>query len=139
MQEYRLYGRQNPAFMTDSMEPDPLFARIKELREKQIKLKAEFKDEYPEVILTKEELRHVEEQLVELYGPEAIKPDNKKPLDPYLQDLAKQQSEEKSELSLLKQSPGRSCMLAGKIMKNVWRDLLKLNRNCWFSSVTITT
>jgi succinoglycan biosynthesis transport protein ExoP len=102
MQEYRFYGRQNHAFMTGSMEPDPLFARIKELREKQIKLKAEFRDEYPEVILTKEELRHVEEQLVELYGPDAIKPD-KKPLDPYLQDLVKQESEEKSELSLSKQ------------------------------------
>ena len=102
MQEYRFYGRQNHAFMTGSMEPDPLFTRIKELREKQIKLKAEFRDEYPEVILTKEELRHVEEQLVELYGPDAIKPD-KKPLDPYLQDLVKQESEEKSELSLSKQ------------------------------------
>jgi len=102
IQEYRLYGRQNPAFMTNSMEPDPLFARIKQLREQQIKLKAEFKDEYPEVILTKEELRRVEERLVELYGPEAIKPDDKKPFDPYLQDLAKQQSEDKSELNLLK-------------------------------------
>ncbi len=102
LQEYRLYGRQNPAFMTVSMEPDPLFRRLKDLREKLIKLKAEFWDEYPEVILTKEEMRQVEEQLVQLYGPDAIKPD-KKPLDPYLQDLLRQQSEEKSELSLLKQ------------------------------------
>src|SRR6185503_6569102 len=45
MQEYRLYGRQNPAFMSGSMEPDPLFRRLKELREKLIKLKAEFYDE----------------------------------------------------------------------------------------------
>jgi capsular exopolysaccharide synthesis family protein len=103
MQEYRLYGRQNHAFVTGSMEPEPLFARLKELREKQIKLKAEFRDEYPEVILTKEELRHVEEQLVELYGPSAIKPDKTTPRDPYLQDLVKQESEEKSELSLSKQ------------------------------------
>jgi len=101
MQEYRFYGRQNSAFTTGLMAPDPLFARIKELREKQIKLKAEFRDEYPEVILNKEELRHVEEQLVELYGPDAIKPD-KKPLDPYLLDLVKQEGEEKSELSLSK-------------------------------------
>jgi succinoglycan biosynthesis transport protein ExoP len=102
MQEYRLYGRQNPAFVTGSMEPDPLFRRIKELREKLIKLNAEFSDVYPEVILTKEEMRQVEAELVELYGPDAIKPD-KKPLDPYIQDLVKQQSEEKSELNLLKQ------------------------------------
>jgi polysaccharide biosynthesis transport protein len=104
LQEYRLYGRQNHAFMISSTEKvDPLFSRLKELREKQIKLKAEFRDEYPEVILTKEELRHVEEQLVELYGPDAIKSDDKKPLDPYLQDLVKQESEERSELNLSKQ------------------------------------
>jgi polysaccharide chain length determinant protein (PEP-CTERM system associated) len=102
MQEYRLYGRQNPAFISGSMEPDPLFRRLKELREKLIKLKAEFYDEYPEVILTKEEMRQVEEELIELYGPDAIKPD-KKPLDPYLQELVKQQSEIKSELNLSRQ------------------------------------
>ena len=101
MQEYRLYGRQNPAFMGGSIEPDPLFRRLKELREKLIKLKAEFYDEYPEIILTKEEMHQVEKELVELYGPDAIKPE-KKPLDPYLQDLVKQQSEAKSELNLLK-------------------------------------
>jgi len=85
VQDYHLYGQQNQGIRTRQVEPDPLFARLKELREKQIKLKAEFKDEYPEVILTKEELRHVEGQLVELYGPEAIKQDNKKtprPLPP---------------------------------------------------------
>jgi polysaccharide biosynthesis transport protein len=102
IQEYRLYGRQNPAFITGPMDPDPLFRRLKELREKLIKLKAEFWEGYPEVIITKEEMRQVEGELVDLYGPDAIKPD-KKPLDPYLQELAKQQSEEKSELNLLKQ------------------------------------
>ena len=101
-QEYRVYGRQNQAFITSPNRQDTLFARLKELREKQIKLKAEFRDEYPEVILTRQELRQVEEQLVELYGPEAIKPD-KTQRDPYLQDLMKQESEEKSELNLLKQ------------------------------------
>ena len=104
MQEYRMYGRQNHAFMTGSTQaPDSLFDRLKELREKLIKLKAEFRDEYPEVILTKEELRHVEEQLVELYGPDAIKPDKKPLMDPYFLDLVKQESEQKSELSLSKQ------------------------------------
>ncbi len=102
VQEYQVYGRQNPAFKTASTEPDPLFRQLKELREKLVILKAEFRDEYPEVILTKEGMRKVEEELVELYGPDAIKPD-KKPLDPYLLDLVKQQSEEKSELNLLRQ------------------------------------
>jgi succinoglycan biosynthesis transport protein ExoP len=102
VQEYQTYGRQNPAFKSASMEPDPLFHQLQELREKLVILKAEFRDEYPEIILTKEGIRKVEEELVELYGPDAIKP-NKKPLDPYLQDLVKQQSEVKSELNLLRQ------------------------------------
>ena len=47
-------------------------------------------------------MRKVEEELIELYGPDAIRPD-KTARDPYVQDLEKQQSEEKSELNLLKQ------------------------------------
>jgi polysaccharide biosynthesis transport protein len=100
--EYQIYGRQNPAFRTASTEPDPLLRQLKELREKLVILKSEFRDEYPEVILTKEGIRKVEEELVELYGPDAIKPD-KKPLDLYLGDLVKQQSEAKSELNLSRQ------------------------------------
>ena len=102
VQEYQVYGLQNPSFRASSKEPDPLFSQLKELREKLVILKAEFRDEYPEVILTKEGLRKVEEELVLLYGPDAIKPD-KKPLDLYLMDLVKQQSEEKSEVTLLRQ------------------------------------
>jgi len=54
--EYRVSGYQHPAFKTSSLEPDPLFRRLKELREKLVKLRAEFWDEYPEVVVTKEEL-----------------------------------------------------------------------------------
>jgi polysaccharide biosynthesis transport protein len=101
MHEYRLYGRQIPSLKTNSIEADPLFRRYKELRDKLIKLKAEFYDDYPEVQLTKEELRQVEAELVELGGPDAIKPD-KSVSDPYVQDLTKLQTETKSELNLLK-------------------------------------
>jgi polysaccharide chain length determinant protein (PEP-CTERM system associated) len=105
VQDYRLYGRQNPAFSRGPIEPDPLFHQLKELRQKLVMLKAEFNENYPEVILTKEELRQVEQELVEMYGPDSIKPEklDSKTLDPYLQDLLKQQSEEKSELGLLRQ------------------------------------
>jgi capsular exopolysaccharide synthesis family protein len=102
VQEYQLYGWQNPAFGTSAAEPDPLFRQLRELREKLVKLKAEFRDEYPEVLLTKEELRKIEEELVESYGPDAIRPD-KTPRDPYVQNLLKLQSDEKSELNLAKQ------------------------------------
>lgn len=102
IREYQRFGRTNPGLSTGSVQPDPLFRRLAELREKLVKLRSEFWDEYPEVQLTKEELRHVEKQLIETYGPDIFKP-GESPPDPYLQDLTKQQSELKSELVLLRQ------------------------------------
>ena len=101
MHDYRLYGRQIPSLKSASIEADPLFRRQKELREKLVKLKAEFYDEYPEVQLTKEELRQVEAELIELNGPDAVRPD-KSASDPYVQDLTKLQTEAKNELNVLK-------------------------------------
>lgn len=102
IKEYQRFGTTNPTLVSGPIQPDPLFRRHQELREKLAKLNAEFWETYPDVILTKQEIRQVEEELVRLYGPDAIKP-GEKPLDPYLQDLKKQQSELKSELTLLKQ------------------------------------
>jgi polysaccharide biosynthesis transport protein len=101
VQQYRVSGQQSPGLVISrSMEPDPLFKRLRELREQLVKLRAEFWDGYPEVVLTKEEIRRIEEELVNLYGRDAIRPD-KTQLDPYLQDLAKLQSEERTEIALL--------------------------------------
>ncbi len=102
VEEYRQYGWQNPAFGNASMAPDPLFHQLKELRDKLVKLKAEFRDEYPEVMLTKEAIKTVEEELAASHGLESIKPSNT-PGDPYVQNLLKLQSDERSEVSLLKQ------------------------------------
>ena len=101
VQQYRASGQQSPGFATSrSMAPDPLFNRLRELREQLVKLRAEFWDGYPEVVLVKEQLRQVEEELVNVYGRDVIRSD-KAPLDPYLQDLAKLQSEVRTELALL--------------------------------------
>ena len=101
VQQYKASGQQSPGFATSrSMEPDPLFRRLRELREQLVKLRAEFWDGYPEVVLVKEQLRQVEEELVNVYGRDVIRSD-KAPLDPYLQDLAKLQSEVRTELALL--------------------------------------
>ncbi|MCS6304143.1 MAG: AAA family ATPase [Nitrospira sp.] len=103
VQLYRTSGQQSFGVgTTRSMEPDPLFRHLKELREKLVKLRAEFYDGYPEIIITKEEIRQTEEELTNLYGQDAIRPD-KTPLDPYLQDLLKQQGEERTEIALLRQ------------------------------------
>lgn len=107
VQQYRVSGQQSPSLVTSrSMEPDPLFKRLRELREQLVKLRAEFWDGYPEVVLVKEEIRQVEDELVNVYGRDAIRSD-KAPLDPYLQDLAKLQSEEKTEISLLQRRLGQ--------------------------------
>lgn len=107
VQQYRASGQQSPSLVTSrSMEPDPLFKRLRELREQLVKLRAEFWDGYPEVVLVKEEIRQVEDELVNVYGRDAIRSD-KAPLDPYLQDLAKLQSEEKTEISLLQRRLGQ--------------------------------
>jgi polysaccharide biosynthesis transport protein len=101
VQQYKASGQQSPGFVTSrSMEPDPLFKRLRELREQLVKLRAEFWDGYPEVVLVKEQLRQVEDELVNVYGRDVIRSD-KAPLDPYLQDLAKLQSEVRTELALL--------------------------------------
>ncbi len=91
IQEYERFGRTNPALVAGAIQPDPLFRRLKELREKLTKLNAEFWDGYPDVMLTKEEIRLVEGELVELYGPDAIKPGEKTagPLSSGPQEAAK--------------------------------------------------
>ncbi len=99
IQDYQRFGRTTLALASGPIEPDPLFRRLKELREKLVKLQAEFWDTYPEVTLTKDEMKHVEKQLIELYGPQVLKP-GEAPPDPYLQDLTRQRSEIKSELAL---------------------------------------
>jgi succinoglycan biosynthesis transport protein ExoP len=102
IQEYQRTGITNPALVAGGSEPDPLFRRHKELREKLIKLKSEFWDTYPEVTLTRDEMREVESKLIELYGPEIFK-SGEKLVDPYLRDLKRQSSELHSEVALLKQ------------------------------------
>ena len=101
---YRTTGQSSfRSGATRSVEPDPLFRHLKELREKLVKLRAEFWDGYPEIILTKEEIRQTEEELTNVYGPDALRADKTAPLDPVLQDLLKQQSEARTEIGLLRQ------------------------------------
>ncbi len=66
---------------------DPLLGRLRELEEKLSSLSAEYKDTYPDIILTRQEIEKIKPQLVEIYGPEVI---------------AKQRDELRSEIGLLK-------------------------------------
>ena len=74
-------------------------------------------------------MRQVEEELIELYGPDAIKPD--KTVNRSLPPGSRKATERgKNELNLLKQRQQMLHASEKKIMKNVWRGFLKLNRNC---------
>ena len=101
IQEYERFGSTNAA-LAGSARPDQLYSRLEELRKRLTALLAEFTESYPDTVLTKEEIRQVEGELVALYGPEAIKLGEKR-LDPYLHELKKQQSEVKGELASLGQ------------------------------------
>lgn len=102
IQEYERFGTTNPLLATVPSASDSLFPRLKELREKLVKLQAEFWESYPEVALTKEEIHQVEAKLVDLYGPDVLKP-GEKVIDPYLRDLRRQRDELKTEIGLSKQ------------------------------------
>lgn len=99
IRDYQRSGTPNLSLVPGSVEPDPLFRRLKELREKLVKLQAEFWDTYPDVVLTRDEMQDVQRKLTELYGPDILK-HGEKPVDPYLQDLRRQQTETKSEWEL---------------------------------------
>jgi polysaccharide chain length determinant protein (PEP-CTERM system associated) len=100
--EYRTSGQRSSAFMIPrTMEPDPLFRKLRELKEKLVILQGEFLDSYPEVGLTREEIKKVEKELTQAYGPDAINPGNSSH-DPYIQELEKLKSDEQSEIALLK-------------------------------------
>ncbi len=135
VQQYRVSGQQSPMLgISRSTEVDPLFKRLRELREQLVKLRAEFWDGYPEVVLVKEEIRRVEEELVNLYGRDAIRAD-KTQLDPYLQELAKLQSEARTEISLLQRRLEQLHTTRGELEKRLERspvveqELLVLERD----------
>jgi len=102
IQDYEKFGTKNPLLAVGPTATDPLFQRLRELREKLVRLQAEFWESYPEVVLTKEEIHHVEEKLTELYGPDVFKP-GEKLVDPYQQDLKRQRAELRTEIALVKQ------------------------------------
>jgi len=104
MQEYHKFGITNGMQIRSGFEPNPLYQRLNELKAKLVLLRAEFWEGYPEILLTKEEIRQLELELIAVGGPNALKPGEKgeKSLDPYLLDLKKQEGEAKSELAVLK-------------------------------------
>jgi len=91
---------------------DPLLARLKELERNLATLSAEYKDTYPDIVQTKQEMKEVEAQLAKKYGvkPEETGSGAVQRFDPYLQTLNKDGDEMKIELAGLKERQRRLTM-----------------------------
>jgi len=88
---------------------DPLVARLRELERNLATLSAEYKNTYPDIVQTKQEMKEVMAQLGEKYGvkPEETGSGAAQRFDPYLRSLIKEGDEIKIELSGLKQRQRR--------------------------------
>lgn len=100
IQKYLQSGMIIPTLANGPIQPNPSLIRLSDLKAKLGALQSEFWDQYPEVLITKEEIRQLEQKLHRQYGPESPTA-NEQTTDPYFQDLKKQQIEARSELALL--------------------------------------
>jgi len=93
---------------------DPRAARLRELKQKLNELLGNYKENYPDVVHAKEEIRRLESASSGDLGqpsmdePAAGKADDtsgtvRKPTDPYVRELMKERSEVKSEIAFLKE------------------------------------
>ncbi|MDF0643843.1 MAG: AAA family ATPase [Nitrospira sp.] len=83
---------------------NPLLARLHELERRLTSLRAEWKETYPDIAVTKREIEHVKAQLAEKYGAQPTDKNggSQKIYDPYLTELVKQQSDLRTGLSAVK-------------------------------------
>ena len=84
---------------------DPLVGRLRELeRNLTTLLAAEYKETYPDIVETKQEINSVKKQLAAKYGDLAKEKDGDqgKTFDPYLRELMKQRNELRVEVSSVK-------------------------------------
>lgn len=84
---------------------DPLVVRLRELERRLTTLMAEWKETYPDIGETKQEILSVKKQLAEKYGEAAMDKDGDvaKTFDPYLRELTKQRNDLRSEVSSIRE------------------------------------
>lgn len=80
---------------------DPLVARLHELERRLTSLRVEWKETYPDIADTKQEIDAVKAQLAEKYNAQTTEKDGEstKTYDPYLKELLKQRNELRTDLS----------------------------------------
>ncbi len=99
--EYESTGETTSEVGGKQSEGSQLFRRLRELERKLAKLLAEYKDTYPDVILTKQEIESLKGQIQEEYG-EDTEGEQAAFADPYLGELARQRDAARGEVGSLK-------------------------------------
>ncbi|MGC4097206.1 MAG: AAA family ATPase [Nitrospira sp.] len=84
---------------------DPLVVRLRELERRLTTLMAEWKETYPDIGETKQEIFSVKKQLAEKYGdlPKESGGSVVKTFDPYLRELVKQRNELRAEVASIRE------------------------------------
>jgi len=100
----RTQGVTEPAAATQGRGGDPLLARLTELERTLTTLSAEYRETYPDVVQTRQEIEAVKDQLAAKYGvaKDEVKPGSTKLIDPMLREQMRHRDEAKSELEVLK-------------------------------------
>lgn len=88
-----------PSSTSQGRGGDPLLMRLAELERTLATLSAEYRETYPDVIQTRQEIETVKGQLASKYGvtKEEVKPGSAKLMDPVLRGLMKERDEAKNE------------------------------------------
>jgi len=88
---------------------DPLVVRLHELERRLTSLRAEWKETYPDIEETKQEIGDVKAQLAEKYNAQTTDQDGEsvKTYDPYLRELLKQRNDLRTELSAIRDRRAR--------------------------------
>lgn len=101
-------GSDNPRAV-NTVVVDPLAARLHELERRLTSLRAEWKETYPDIEDTKQEIEDVKAQLAEKYSAQMTDKDEESPktYDPYLRELLKQRNDLRTDLSAIKDRRAR--------------------------------
>jgi capsular exopolysaccharide synthesis family protein len=99
IQEYRVSGKTSSG---KSKSTDPFDLPLQELERQLIQASAEYKENYPDIILLKERIRKLKGQ-PRTSGADGEEPQSGETADPYLADLRKQQADAKRDVGAVKQ------------------------------------
>lgn len=95
----------DPSSTNQGRGGDPLIVRLAELERTLTTLSSEYRETYPDIIRTRQEIEAVKDQLANKYGVsrDEVKPGSTKLIDPMLRDQIRQRDEAKNELEVLKE------------------------------------